>query len=86
MRSISFSNSLQQGLVDLDVLGLGRLGDEDVGEEDGDGEDDDDDDHTLPEPAFGLPHPGNATVFLLLSLLKRASVMVVVRHIYFRME
>ena len=72
--------------MNLDVLGFGRLGDEDVGEENGDGEDDDDDDHTLSEPAFGLPHPDNATVFLLLGLLKRASMMVVVRHIYFRME
>ena len=70
--------------MDFDILGFGRLGDEDVGEDDGDGEDDDDDDHALPEPTLGLPHPGNSTVFLLLGLLKRASVMIMVRHIYFR--
>ena len=65
--------------MDLDVLGLGRFGDEDIGEYNGDDEDDDDDDHTLSDPTFGLPHPGDAMVFLLLSLLKRPSVMMV-RH------
>ena len=66
--------------MDFDVIGFGRLGDKDVGKENGDGEDDDDDDHALPEPTLGLPHPCNAAVFLFLGAQRGASMMMVVRH------
>ena len=66
--------------MDFDVIGFGRLGDEDVGEDDSDGEEEDDDDHALPEPTLGLPHPSDAPISLLLGAQRGASMMMVVRH------
>ena len=66
--------------MDFNVLGFGRLGDKDVGEDDGDGEDDDDDDHALPEPTLGLTHPDDMAVLLFLGAQRGASTMMVVRH------
>lgn len=52
--------------MDLDVLGLGRLGDEDVRENDGNDEDNNDDNQALTQIAFGLTHPFNTLIFLFL--------------------
>lgn len=52
--------------MDLDVLGFGRLGDKDVRENDGDGEDNNDNNQAFTQIAFGLTHPFNTLIFLLL--------------------
>lgn len=66
--------------MDLNVLGLGGLGDENIGEEDGEGEENDDDHHALLQPTLGLAHPGNALIFFFLGTLRGAPSMMMVRH------
>ena len=53
------SNPVKEGFVDLDILGLGGLGNENIGEKNGKGEENDYENHTLLQPTLGLPHPGN---------------------------
>lgn len=82
--------------MDLDVLGFGLFGNEDVGEDDSDGEENDDDNQTLTQPMFSATHPFNATEFLFLGATYFAfRVMMMLRHLnngqwkmenYFRME
>lgn len=49
--------------MDLDVLGFGLFGNEDIGEDDGDGEENNDDNQALMQPAFSSPHPRDTSVF-----------------------
>ena len=69
--------------MDLDVLGFGGFGDEDVGEEDGQGEENDDDDHALLQPTLGLAHPGDVAVFLFLGAPGGAIMMMVMSHSFY---
>ena len=52
--------------MDLDVLGFGLFGNEDIGEDDGDGEENNDDNQALMQPALCLSHPFDATELILL--------------------
>ena len=64
--------------MDLDVLGLRGFGDENVGEDHRYSEEDDNDDQTLSQPALGFAHPRNKAVFLFLSILRRAPMVLMV--------
>ena len=77
------SDTVEEGFVDLDVLGLGGLGDEDVGEDHGNGQKDDDDNHALLQPALGFAHPSNALIFFFLGAPGGAIMMMVMSHSFY---
>lgn len=66
--------------MDLDVLGFGLFGNEDVGEDDSDGEENDDDNQALTQPTLNATHPFNATEFLFLGATYLAFRVMMTRH------
>ena len=71
--------------MDLDVLGFGLFGNEDVGEDDGESEDEDDDYQALAQPTLSATHPFYTTILLFPGAAYFAFRVMMARHIYFKM-
>lgn len=71
--------------MDLNILGFGRLGDEDVRKNDGENKENNDDYQALTQPAFGATHPFDAAIFSFLGVTCcTLRTMMILRHVYFR--
>lgn len=72
-----WSDSVEEGFVDFDVLGFGGFGDENVRKDYGNGKENDDNDHALLQPTLRFAHPFYAAELILLGALRSASMVVI---------